>query len=74
MKKSKKKSVKKKASSNLTLIFASVEQRANFIGWYLDGGGEQYANFYTNTQESDWDNIVDPYLILEYRPDEDYED
>jgi hypothetical protein len=38
----------------LTLKFKSKEDRANWIGWYLDGGGEQDCHYYTQTGESNW--------------------
>lgn len=37
----------------LTLEFDSPEAADNFIGWWLDGGGEQIAQFNTETWDLD---------------------
>ena len=39
---------KKCQTETLTLVFDSPEAAQCFIGWWLDGGGEQEANFDTD--------------------------
>ena len=50
-------------SHEIKLIFDSEEDRQRWLGWYIDGGGEQEANFYTVTEKSDWVDFK--YLKLE---------
>ena len=49
----------------LVLKFKTQEDRAAWIAWYLDGGGEQQAGFYTDTKQSNWLGN-DQYLALEF--------
>lgn len=54
---------------NLILQFKTAKERDDFIGWYLDGGGEQVSEFYTQMHESKWTG-KEPYLMLKYNPEE----
>jgi len=53
---------------SLTLVFESPDDVGQWIAWYLDGGGEQTANYYTNLKESHWHKKKDKTLVLEGDP------
>lgn len=55
-----------KFSTELRILFRSEEERAKFVAWWLDGGGEQKANAYTHA----WNN---PTWMMVCMPDEDEE-
>ncbi len=50
----------------IKLIFDSEKDRKKWLGWYIDGGGEQESEFYTIIKKSDWKKFS--YLKLEYQP------
>lgn len=45
---------------SLTLYFDSKQGIDNFIGWYIDGGGEQYSNYYSEDWGKDWIYVKPP--------------
>lgn len=44
----------------ITLEFDDKDAADNFVGWWLDGGGEQYLNFKT----TEWNNPTN-YMRIE---------
>ena len=54
MKKRKKVKPKPKGKKSLTLYFDTEEGIYNFKAWYIDGGGEQQANYLTEDWDKDW--------------------
>jgi hypothetical protein len=44
----------------LTLYFDTEQGRENFMAWYLDGGGEQGANYCTQKWTEEWMYLVPP--------------
>lgn len=57
---------------DLTLKFSSKEEARQWVVWYLDGGGEQSADFYATdfnvqnlmTNEGQFNNNERPYIFL----------
>lgn len=52
----------------LTIEFQSEDDLRQWTSWYIDGGGEYNAKYYTNSDKSDWKNFT--YLYVER--DEDF--
>lgn len=49
----------------LKLVFDSKNDAKHFIAWWLDGGGEQHSEFYTDYGKSDkWDKHTAKWLKL----------
>jgi hypothetical protein len=61
----KKKNLIPEEERSLTLIFQSPDDVEQWIAWYLDGGGEQVANYYSNLDESKWQKKKGKTLVLE---------
>lgn len=55
----------------IKLIFDSEKSAKEFVGWWLDGGGEQQAELYSCYEESDkWDKQTPKFIRVKESLDE----